>query len=90
MTEAFYNYGLFLESEYDYGNAVYVYSRYEKLFGPSLKVSLAIARLLDAQDRVEEACERYKQIQFSGFSMDENTEGMIRKRIETLCKQGDN
>ena len=90
MPEAFYNYGLFLENQYDYSNAVYLYSRYEKLFGPSLKVSLAIARLLDAQDRKEEACERYKQIQFSGFSMDEFTEKKISQRIETLCGEGDN
>ncbi|MFC1884317.1 AMIN domain-containing protein [Thermodesulfobacteriota bacterium] len=90
MPEAFYNYGLFLEKQYEYPNAVYIYSRYEKIFGPSLKVSLAIARLLDAQDKAEEACKRYRQIQFSGFSMDEYTEGMVRKRIETLCKQGEN
>jgi type IV pilus assembly protein PilQ len=90
MPEAFYNYGLFLEKQYEYGSAVYIYSRYEKLFGPSLKVSLAIARLLDAQEKTEEACARYKQIQFSGFSMDEYTERMVNKRIETLCKQGEN
>lgn len=87
--EAFYNYGLFLEREKDYGKAMYIFQRYEALFGPSLKVSLAIARQHEALERITEACKRYQEIQFSGFSIDEETERYIQKKINTLCSEGE-
>ncbi|MDY6972986.1 MAG: CDC27 family protein, partial [Thermodesulfobacteriota bacterium] len=89
IPEAFYDYGLFLEKEKDYGNALYIYRRHEDLFGPSLEVSMAIARLYEAQTRINEACKRYREISFSGFSMDRNTESAVLKKIQTLCNQGE-
>ena len=89
IPEAFYDYGLFLEKQKDYGNALYIYRRYEDLFGPSLEVSLAIARLYEEQTRISEACKRYREIRFSGFTMDRNTESVVLKKIQTLCNQGE-
>ena len=89
IPEAFYNYGLFLERQKDYDNSLYVYQKYEKLFGPSLQLSLAIARLYEAQERKGDACRKYREIQFSGFSIDEDTEGMVQNKIKTLCQQGE-
>jgi len=88
LPEAFYNYGLFLEKKELYANALYIYQRYEELFGPSLDVSLAIARVYEGDGRPSEACKRYREISFSGFSLDEATEGMIQEKIGSLCVQG--
>jgi type IV pilus assembly protein PilQ len=89
IPEAFYNYGLFLERQKDYDNSLYIYQKYEMLFGPSLQLSLAIARLYEAQERTEDACKKYREVQFSGFSIDEHTEGIVRNKIKTLCQQGE-
>ena len=89
IPEAFYNYGLFLERQKDYDNSLYIYQKYETLFGPSLQLSLAIARLYEAQERTGDACKKYREIQFSGFSIDEHTEGIVQNKIKTLCQQGE-
>jgi tetratricopeptide (TPR) repeat protein len=88
MPEAFYNYGLFLERAGKYTNALNVYGKFEKLFGPSLDVSLGMARVYEAKKRDSEACKKYRQISFSGFSMDEATESMIQQKLQSLCGQG--
>ena len=85
IPEAYYNYGLFLERQKDYDNSLYVYEKYETLFGPSLQLSLAIARLYEAQERNKDACNKYTELQFSGFSIDEDTERLIQTKIKTLC-----
>ena len=90
IPEVFYNYGLFLERQEDYGTALYIYQRYARLFGPFLKVSLGIARLYEGQGKAKEACDKYKEIQCSGFKIDKKTENIIQKRITTLCSQGEN
>lgn len=89
IPEAFYNYGLFLERQKDYDDSLYIYQKYETLFGPSSELSLAIARLYEAQERTEDACKKYREIRFSGFSIDEHTEDLVRNKIETLCQQGE-
>lgn len=89
MPEAFYNYGLFSESQKDYATALNTYKRYESLFGPSLEVSMAIARLCELQKRNREACNTYKDIQYSGFSMDQNIRDMVQEKIRTLCNDGE-
>jgi type IV pilus assembly protein PilQ len=86
IPEAFYNYGLFLERQKDYDNSLYIYQKYEMLFGPSLQLSLAIARLYEAQERAEDACKKYREIQFSGFSIEEQTENIVQNKIRTLCQ----
>ncbi len=88
IPEAFYNYGLFLESQKDYATALVTYKRYKSLFGPSLEVSMAIARLYEQQNMTEEACNTYKDIQYSGFSMDKNIREMVQEKIRTLCIEG--
>ncbi|MDY7036419.1 MAG: hypothetical protein SV375_09710, partial [Thermodesulfobacteriota bacterium] len=88
LPEAFYNYGLFLEKTGINANALYIYQRYEEIFGPSLDVSLAIARVYEAEKRDPEACKRYREISFSGFSPDEATENMVQEKIRSLCGQG--
>ena len=88
LPEAFYNYGLFLTKKGDYKKAHYIYQRYEDIFGPSLDVSLGVARVYEAEGKETEACKRYREISFSGFSMDEATENMIQEKIESLCGQG--
>jgi len=85
LPEVFYNYGLFLEQEGKFTDALHVYERHEEIFGPSLDVSLAIAKVLEAKNRGSEACKRYRSISFSGFPMDEATEGMIQQKVQTLC-----
>jgi tetratricopeptide (TPR) repeat protein len=85
LPEAFYNYGLFLEQEGKFTDALRVYEMHEEIFGPSLEVSLAIAKVLEAKNRDSEACKRYRSISFSGFRMDEATENMIQQKVQTLC-----
>lgn len=88
IPEAFYNYGLFLERQKEYGTALHTYQRHEELFGPSLNVYMAIARLYEAQQKIREACNAYREIQFSGLSMDQDTENIVENKIKTLCIHG--
>lgn len=88
IPEAFYNYGLFLERQKDHEKAIYTYKRYESLFGPAPEVSLAIARLYEEENAIKQACKKYREIQFSGFSMDQDSLNLVRKKVETLCTQG--
>ncbi len=90
IPELFFNYGLFLERQKDHGKARCIFQRYERLFGPCLDVSLAIAGLFEAQKMMGDACKRYKVIQYSGFSMDKKVESAVRDKILTLCSQGVN
>jgi len=85
LPEAFFNYGLFLEQEGKFTDALHVYQKHEETFGPSLDVSLAIAKVLEAKNRDSEACKRYRNISFSGFPMDEATENMIQQKVNSLC-----
>jgi tetratricopeptide (TPR) repeat protein len=85
LSEAFFNYGLFLERQGKFTDALHVYQRHEETFGPSLDVSLAIAKVLEAKNRDSEACKRYRSISFSGFPMDEATETMIQQKVNSLC-----
>ena len=85
LPEAFFNYGLFLEQEGKFTDALHVYQEHEETFGPSLDVSLAIAKVLEAKNRDSEACKRYRNISFSGFPMDEATENMIQQKVNSLC-----
>ncbi len=85
LPEAFFNYGLFLEQEGKFTDALHVYRKHEETFGPSLDVSLAIAKVLEAKNRDSEACKRYSNISFSGFPMDEATENMIQQKVNSLC-----
>jgi type IV pilus assembly protein PilQ len=88
LREAFYNYGLFLEEQQNYEKAGYIYHRYEEIFGPSLDVSLAIARVYEGEHRNGEACKRYREISFSGFSLDKGKEQMVQEKMRSLCGQG--
>ncbi|MCP4681243.1 MAG: hypothetical protein GY864_02795 [Desulfobacterales bacterium] len=90
IPEVFFNYGLFLEKRKDYGRAGSIFRKYERLFGPSLDVSLAIARLYEAQKMTGDACKRYKVIQYSGFSMDKKLETAVQNKVLTLCGRGEN
>jgi len=85
LPEAFFNYGLFLEKGGKFTDALRVYLQHEEIFGPSLDVSLAIAKVYEAKGRDSEACKRYQSISFSGFPMDEATENMIQQKVNTLC-----
>lgn len=85
LPEAFYNCGLFLEQEGKFTDALHVYEKHEEIFGPSLEVSLAIAKVFEAKNRDSEACKRYRSISFSGFPMDEATESMIQQKVQSLC-----
>ncbi len=85
LPEAFFNYGLFLEQEGKFTDALHVYRKHEETFGPSLDVSLAIAKVLEAKNRDSEACKRYRNISFSGFPMDQATENMIQQKVNSLC-----
>ncbi len=89
IPEAFYNYGLFLRKQKDYDGAMHVYQRYEQLFGPCLDVRLAVAGLFEAQGNTTEACNKYNEIQNSGFSMNKTTEQVLQRKIQILCNQGD-
>jgi len=79
---------LFLEEERDYGDALYMYQKYEELFGPSLASSLAVARLEEKQGRRSEACDKYREISRSGFSMDQDSADLIHAKVQMLCQQG--
>lgn len=85
LSEAFFNYGLFLEQQGKFTDALHVYQQHEELFGPALDVSLAIAKVFEAKNRDSEACKRYQDISFSGFPMDEATENMIQQKVQNLC-----
>ena len=89
LPEAFYNYALFLRKEKDYAGAQAVYQHHEQVFGPSLEVELAIAGLCEIQAKNDEACQKYEQIQKAGFTVDKETERMVQKKIQTLCRQGE-
>ena len=89
IPEAFFNYGLFLKQHKDYDGALAVYQRHEQLFGPSLDVRLKMATLYEVQGKNNEACKKYSEIQKSGFYMDKKTEGVVQKKILTLCRQGE-
>jgi type IV pilus assembly protein PilQ len=88
MPEAYYNYGLFLERAGKFTNSLQIYAKHEALFGPTLEVSLATARVYEAKNRDSEACKKYRQISFSGFSLDEATESMVQDKLQSLCGQG--
>ncbi|MFH1481567.1 MAG: AMIN domain-containing protein [Pseudomonadota bacterium] len=88
LPEAFLNYGIFLEQIGKYPNALYIHQRYEEIFGPSLEVGLAIARIYEVDQKRGEACKKYHEISFSGFSMDQATETLIKQKIQSLCGQG--
>jgi tetratricopeptide (TPR) repeat protein len=88
LPEAFYNYGLFLEEIGKFSNALYQFQRYEQIFGPSLDVGLAIARIYEEEGKASDACKKYRELSFSGFSTDRSTEDMIRFKIRSLCGQG--
>lgn len=85
MPEAFYDYGLFLEKQGEKAHALSMYLRYEELFGPSLEVSMGIARLYEAQGMKKKACERYKEIRVSGLPLDKDSEGKVIRKIRSLC-----
>lgn len=89
IPEVFCNYGMFLERQRDYNKSLDIYKRYEAHFGPSLNVSLATARLYEKQQSIREACNKYREIQFSGFDIDRETEDIIQQKIQTLCIQGE-
>ncbi len=85
LPEAFFNCALFLEQIGKFTDSLHVYQRHEETFGPSLEVSLAIAKVYEAKNRNTEACKRYRKISFSGFPMDEATEIIIQQKLNTLC-----
>jgi hypothetical protein len=86
LPEAFFNYGIFLDQAGKFTDALRIYQKHEETFGPSLDVSIAIAKVYEAKNRDSEACKRYQSISFSGFPMDEATETMIQQKVNTLCK----
>ena len=89
IPEVFLDYGVFLEKQKDFNKALDIYKRHEGLFGPALNVSLAMARLYEKQQNIREACKKYREIQFSGFDIDRETENIIKQKIQTLCIQGE-
>ena len=89
IPEAFFNYALFLRKQKDFDAAMTMYQRHEQLFGPSLEVRIKMAGLCEMQGKDDEAFKRYSEIQKSGFPMDKKTEGVIQKKMLTLCKQGE-
>ncbi len=86
IPEAFYNFALFLKKEKDYVSAFSVYKKYEQIFGPSLDVWLAVAGLYEIQGLDSEACNQYKAILKSGFTMDKKTNQIIKSKVQTLCR----
>lgn len=88
LPEAFYNYGLFLEESGDTGDALFLFQRYEELFGPSAGSSLAIARLSEGQGNTTKACEKYREISRGGVTLDEREADLVRRKIEALCYHG--
>lgn len=89
ISEAFFNYALFLKRQKDYHGALTVYRQYEQLFGPSFDVWLAMAGLYEIEGMDIKACNKYKQISKSGFQVDAKTKRVIQRKIQTLCNQGD-
>ena len=89
MPEAFFNYALFLKKQKDYAGAQAMYQKQEQLFGPSLRLQMAVAGLCETQGNDTEACNQYKAISKSGFPMDKKTVGIVQSKIRTLCNQGD-
>ncbi|MFO7784814.1 MAG: AMIN domain-containing protein [Thermodesulfobacteriota bacterium] len=85
LPEAYFNCALFLEQIGKFTDSIHVYQKHEETFGPSLDVSLAIAKLYEAKNRNTEACRHYRKISFSGFPMDEATEIIIQQKVDTLC-----
>ncbi len=85
LPEAYFNCALFLEQIGKFTDSLHVYQKHEETFGPSLDVSLAIAKLYEAKNRNTEACKQYRKISFSGFPMDEATEIIIQQKVNTLC-----
>ncbi len=89
IPEAFFNYALFLKKEKDHTGALTIYQRHEQAFGPSLGVRLAVAGLYEIQGRTIDACHKYRELQKSGFHMDQKTERVVQNKIQTLCRQGE-
>jgi type IV pilus assembly protein PilQ len=88
LPEAFYNYGLFLEKHKDYSRSLSIYKKYEKIFGPSLKLGLRIAKLLEQSGDRKAACEKYRLIQLSGFDLNERTRRLLQRKGKVLCRNG--
>ena len=89
IPEAFFNYALFLRKQKEFDAAMTMYKKHEQLFGPCLEVRLKMAGLCEVQGKDDEACKRYSEIQKSGFQVDKKTEGVIQKKMLTLCRQGE-
>ena len=89
ISEAFFNYALFLKRQKDYNGALTVYQQHEQFFGPSFDVRLAMAGLYEIEGKDIKACNKYKQISKSGFQVDAKTKRIIQRKIETLCNQGE-
>ncbi len=89
IPEAFFNCALFLKKQKDYQSALGIYKQHEELFGPGLEVRMAVAGLYEIKGETRKACSKYKQISKSGFQMDKKTKRVIRMKIQTLCKQGE-
>ena len=70
--------------------AAATYQRYEQLFGPSLDVGLALARVLEAQARPAEACRKYMELSFAASAMAPETQSLVQEKIQTLCRAGVN
>ncbi len=87
IPEAFFNYGIYLEEIKNYSKAIYIFNRYEELFGPSLDVSLEIAKSLERSGKMDEACKKYREITLSGFKIDNDTKNLIKKKIALICKK---
>ena len=78
-----------MRKEKDYAGAQAVYQQHEQAFGPTLEVQLAVASLCEIQGKTGVACKKYIEIQKSGFSVDKKTEHLVKKKIQTLCTQGE-
>ncbi len=90
IQEVFYNYGLFLERQKEYGYARSVYERYERTFGPMPEVRLAVARTYEEQEKITDACRIYNDIIISGLLKDTKTQQAVQNKIKNLCSRGDN
>lgn len=85
IPEAFFNYAQFLKSQKEYADALTIYQRHERIFGPSVEVSIAMAGLYEEQGRTAKACSKYREIQKCGFDMDKNAQGLVQEKIQILC-----
>ena len=85
IPEAYFNYAQFLKNQKEYSDALSIYQKHERIFGPSVEVSLAVAGIYEAQGRTVKACTKYREIQKSGFNIDKKAHGLIHKKIQTLC-----